>query len=62
MAALSNAEPPVGHCIAATSSRQAFLALTAGFLGWTLGAFDFFLVVISLPRIAADFQVGQVAP
>jgi SHS family lactate transporter-like MFS transporter len=38
-------------------NREAFLALTAGFLGWALDAFDFFLVVIALPRIAADFQV-----
>ena len=39
------------------SNREAFVTVTAGFLGWTLDAFDFFLVVISLPRIAADFQV-----
>jgi SHS family lactate transporter-like MFS transporter len=38
-------------------NREASLALTAGFLGWALDAFDFFLVVIALPRIAADFQV-----
>jgi SHS family lactate transporter-like MFS transporter len=30
-------------------------ALLAGFLGWTLDAFDFFLVVISLPAIAKGF-------
>lgn len=30
-------------------------ALLAGFLGWTLDAFDFFLVVIALPQIAAEF-------
>src|SRR5271157_1770097 len=42
---------------ASVSNREAFFAMTAGFLGWTLDAFDFFLVVISLPRIAADFQV-----
>jgi SHS family lactate transporter-like MFS transporter len=36
--------------------REAALATIAGFLGWTLDAFDFFLVVISLPRIAAEFQ------
>ena len=39
------------------SNREAFVTVTAGFLGWTLDAFDFLLVVISLPRIAADFQV-----
>lgn len=40
------------------STRDAALALAAGFLGWTLDAFDFFLVVIALPRIALDFHVG----
>ena len=30
-------------------------ALTAGFLGWTLDAFDFFLVGLSLTAIAAEF-------
>src|SRR5436853_4765412 len=31
-------------------------ALFAGFLGWTLDAFDFFLVSISLTAIAAEFH------
>jgi SHS family lactate transporter-like MFS transporter len=31
-------------------------ALTAGFLGWMLDAFDFFLVVFSLTAIAHDFH------
>src|SRR6058998_436784 len=30
-------------------------AVTAGFLGWTLDAFDFFLVVMTLTAIARDF-------
>ena len=30
-------------------------ALVASFLGWTLDAFDFFLVVVALPAIARDF-------
>src|SRR5712691_3956571 len=30
-------------------------ALIAGFLGWTLDAFDFFLVGLSLTAIAAEF-------
>lgn len=45
----------------ASSTRDAGFALVAGFLGWTLDAFDFFLVVISLPRIASDFQVKEPA-
>src|SRR5689334_25055944 len=31
-------------------------ALFAGFLGWTLDAFDFFLVVVSLTTIAKEFH------
>src|SRR5258708_27339097 len=31
-------------------------ALTAGFLGWTLDAFDFFLVVLCVTAIARDFH------
>ena len=38
-------------------TREALFAVGAGFLGWTLDAFDFFLVVIALPRIAKDFNV-----
>ena len=31
-------------------------AVFAGFLGWTLDAFDFFLVVFSLTAIAQEFH------
>src|SRR5213075_1240779 len=31
-------------------------ALLAGFLGWTLDAFDFFLVVVTLTAIAKEFH------
>jgi len=41
--------------------REAAYAVTAGFLGWALDAFDFFLVVIALPAIAADFHVAKPA-
>ncbi len=41
------------------SNRDAFCAVAAGFLGWTLDAFDYFLVVISIPRIADDFHVKE---
>src|SRR2546429_9530065 len=36
-------------------------ALIAGFLGWTLDAFDFFLVVIALTAIAKDFGKSDAA-
>jgi SHS family lactate transporter-like MFS transporter len=40
----------------ARSDHQAAYALSAGFLGWTLDAFDFFLVVVSQNQIAAEFH------
>jgi SHS family lactate transporter-like MFS transporter len=40
-------------------TREAVFAVVAGFLGWTLDAFDFFLVVIALPNIAKDFGVSE---
>jgi hypothetical protein len=43
------------------SRRDAAFAATAGFLGWTLDAFDLFLVVIALPSIAQDFHVEEAA-
>ena len=33
--------------------------MLAGFLGWTLDAFDFFLVTLCLPAIAETFQVEK---
>ncbi|HEV3416050.1 MAG TPA: MFS transporter [Pirellulales bacterium] len=39
--------------------REAGFALAAGFLGWTLDAFDFFLVPISVPAIAKDFNTSE---
>lgn len=35
-------------------------AVLAGFLGWTLDAFDFFLVVMTLTAIARDFGITRV--
>ena len=40
-----------------TQSDDYLSALVASFLGWTLDAFDFFLVVFVLPAIAQDFGV-----
>jgi SHS family lactate transporter-like MFS transporter len=44
---------------APVSTRDATSAVLAGFLGWTLDAFDFFLVVMMLPQIAKDLKVGN---
>src|SRR5438445_2332012 len=44
------ATPPVPP-----AARDQGAAVTAGFLGWTLDAFDFFLVVMTLTAIAKEF-------
>jgi SHS family lactate transporter-like MFS transporter len=43
-----------------SSSGQAH-AVTASFLGWTLDAFDFFVVVFLINRLATEFHVGKEA-
>ncbi len=43
-----------------SSSGQAH-AVAASFLGWTLDAFDFFVVVFLYDRLAADFHVSKEA-
>jgi MFS transporter, SHS family, lactate transporter len=40
-------------------TREAAAATLAGFLGWTLDAFDYFLVVLSTPEIAKTFGVSD---
>jgi MFS transporter, SHS family, lactate transporter len=39
-------------------------AVMAGFLGWTLDAFDFFILVMIVPAVARDFHksVPAIAP
>src|SRR5438876_9990332 len=39
------------------NNRDYLNALTASFLGWTLDAFDFFVLVFALPTIAEEFRV-----
>jgi SHS family lactate transporter-like MFS transporter len=41
---------------APASTGDAWAALIAGFLGWTLDAFDFFLVVVCLTAIGKEFH------
>lgn len=47
---------PQAHLTAVSDSGDHRSALLAGFLGWTLDAFDFFLVGLSLTAIAAEFH------
>jgi SHS family lactate transporter-like MFS transporter len=42
--------------IRAMTPREAGHTLFASFLGWTLDAFDFFVLVFVLPKIGADFH------
>ena len=51
--ASSDAISPASLAHAAPRGHRA--AVIASFLGWTLDAFDFFLVVFSLTAIAKDF-------
>ena len=46
---------------ALVSRRAQVHAITASFLGWTLDAFDFFILVFMMDRVAADFHVGKAA-
>ncbi len=41
--------------------REQWHAVTACFLGWTLDAFDFFVVVFMVDQLAAGFGVGKAA-
>src|SRR5215469_135071 len=42
-------------------NREKFHAIAAGFLGWTLDAFDFFVVVFLFDSLAAQFHVTKAA-
>jgi SHS family lactate transporter-like MFS transporter len=42
-------------------SSNRWHAVTAGFLGWTLDAFDFFVVIFLLDVLAQQFHVGKTA-
>jgi len=48
-------DPPI------TRSRSHWHAVTAGFLGWTLDAFDFFVVVFLVDTLAREFSVTKAA-
>ena len=43
----------------AVRNRDQFHAVAAGFLGWTLDAFDFFVVVFLFDSLAAQFHVTK---
>ena len=47
---------PYAQPLAGPDAGEAGRALLASFLGWTLDAFDFFLVVMCLTAIAKDFN------
>ena len=40
-------------------SRSQFHAVAASFLGWTLDAFDYFVVVFLVDTLAREFHVGK---
>jgi SHS family lactate transporter-like MFS transporter len=54
---VSSADPP---SLPPFASRRARVhALTASFLGWTMDAFDFFILVFMMDRVAADLHVNK---
>ena len=55
------ASNPQGQTISkseTTSQKDYLYALVASFLGWTLDAYDFFILVLAIPAIAKEFNVG----
>jgi len=52
---------PAGPSAAPAAPSDHRAAVLAGFLGWTLDAFDFFLVVMTLTAIAKDFGKSDAA-
>jgi SHS family lactate transporter-like MFS transporter len=42
-----------------TSRSDGIIAVLAGFLGWTFDAFDYFLVTLVAPNIAATYHVSE---
>jgi len=60
---VAQTEPPKFHMSVApqSGSRGQFHAVAAGFLGWTLDAFDFFVVVFLFDSLAAQFHVTKAA-
>ena len=53
--------PPPARQASAVSASDSWSAMLAGFLGWTLDAFDFFLVVYCLTAIGKDFHQSDAA-
>lgn len=51
-------DPPMAEPRATAPSRH-WHAVTAGFLGWTLDAFDFFVVVFLVDTLASQFHVSK---
>jgi SHS family lactate transporter-like MFS transporter len=47
------------HGTSNSARRGSFNAVAASFLGWTLDAFDFFVVVFLFDSLAADFHVSK---
>ena len=53
---------PASDSAAPISRTHQVHAVTASFLGWTLDAFDFFVVVFLVDTLAAQFHVTKMCP
>jgi SHS family lactate transporter-like MFS transporter len=58
---LKSADPPTAGVADGAASRQHWHAITASYLGWTLDAFDFFIVVFLVDTLAHQFGVAKSA-
>ncbi len=56
MANRAQARADEPHPITGITQTEAMHTLIAGFLGWTLDAFDFFVLVFVLPTVAKEFH------
>ena len=58
---MNSADPPTAAPSEGARSRQHWHAITASYLGWTLDAFDFFIVVFLVDTLAHQFGVAKSA-
>jgi SHS family lactate transporter-like MFS transporter len=54
-----NSNSPTSHPISANPTSAQWHAVSASFLGWTLDAFDFFVLVFLVDTLASHFHVGK---
>src|SRR2546422_11405533 len=56
MTTAPSARAAEAYAVTEITTREAIHTLIASFLGWTLDAFDFFVLVFVLPTVAKEFH------